>query len=200
MNTPNKLTVLRILLVPFFVAFLLLNSVKHHFLIATIIFMVAAFTDHLDGKIARERGLVTNFGKFADPLADKIMTMAAFISFVELGLIGSCAAIIILAREFMVTSIRLVAASSGKVVAANMWGKAKTVSQILAILITMVVQYIKELVYMGLIRFNGVNSASYFCEVADLVSKYSIWISVLLTVVSGIIYVLDNKEFIKQTK
>lgn len=200
MNTPNKLTVLRILLVPFFVAFLLLNSVKHHFLIATIIFMVAAFTDHLDGKIARERGLVTNFGKFADPLADKIMTMAAFISFVELGLIGSCAAIIILAREFMVTSIRLVAASSGKVVAANMWGKAKTVSQILAILITMVVQYIKELVYMGLIRFNGINSDLYFCELADLVSKYSIWISVLLTVVSGIIYVLDNKEFIKQTK
>lgn len=127
MNTPNKLTILRILLVPFFVAALLLAVIPHHFLIAGLIFGVASLTDLLDGKLARKRGQITDFGKFADPLADKILVISALICFVQLGIIGAVPVIVLLFREFAVTSIRLVAASNGKVVAANLWGKAKTV-------------------------------------------------------------------------
>ena len=125
MNLPNKLTLSRIILVPFFVASLLINF-PFHTAVALVIFVVATFTDMFDGKIARSRGLVTDFGKFADPLADKILVLSALLCFVQTGWCDCIAVIIVLFREFSVTSIRLVAASKGKVVAANIFGKIKT--------------------------------------------------------------------------
>src|SRR5574344_1588229 len=129
MNIPNKLTVMRLIFVPFYVFLLLIPSIPHPYIIAILLFGAAAYTDHLDGKIARKNNMITDFGKFADPLADKIMILAALACFVQIGLTNSIILILIVSREFMVTSIRLVASSQGKVVAANKWGKAKTVSQ-----------------------------------------------------------------------
>ena len=133
MNLPNKLTVGRIILVPFFVAAMLIDFPLHH-LVALIIFVIASLTDMLDGKIARKNNLVTDFGKFADPLADKILVLAALLCFVQNGYCDCVAVIIVLFREFSVTSIRLISASKGKVVAANIFGKIKTVSQMIAII------------------------------------------------------------------
>ena len=152
MNLPNKLTVLRIILVPFYIFFLLMPGIPHHYLIALIIFAAASYTDHLDGKIARKYNMITDFGKFADPLADKIMILAALACFVQLGLTNAIVLTVIISREFMVTAMRLVASSKGKVVAANSWGKAKTVSQIIAVLIILILQYILELGNMKLIN------------------------------------------------
>ena len=122
MNLPNKLTLLRILLVPLFVAAMLIPFPLHN-LAALLVFAIASITDMFDGRIARERNLVTDFGKFADPLADKILVLAAMLCFVQNGLCDCVAVIIVLLREFAVTSIRLIAAAKGEVVAANIWGK-----------------------------------------------------------------------------
>lgn len=189
MNTPNKLTILRIILVPFFVAVLLLNFIPHRLLIATALFGAASITDYFDGKLARKNGQITSFGKFADPLADKILVISAFLCFIQLGYIGAVPIIIVLFREFAVTSIRLVAATSGKVVAANMWGKAKTVSQIAAVLIVLVLKYISE-------SFVVTDTVSL---VFNIVIQFVIWVSVVLTVISGVIYIKDNIGFIKET-
>ena len=112
------------------VATLLWQGLPHHYLIAGLIFGIASFTDMLDGKIARKHNLITDFGKFADPLADKILVVSAFCCFIDLKLMSCIPVILILFREFAVTSIRLLAVGNGKVIAANMWGKAKTVSQL----------------------------------------------------------------------
>lgn len=199
MNTPNKLTLLRIALVPFFVAFLLLTEVPHHYLIAGLIFGAAALTDHFDGKLARKYGQITDFGKFADPLADKILVMSAFMCFVDLGLIGSLVVIIILFREFLVTSIRLVAADKGQVIAANLWGKAKTVSQISAILIILMLQYVNELISMQLLPV-GTALAETLQVVFVVVGEIAMWICALFTVISGAIYLWDNRDAIKTAK
>lgn len=198
MNIPNKLTILRIILVPFFVAFLLIN-IPHHFLIAGLIFGVASLTDMLDGKIARKNNLITDFGKFADPLADKILVISAFLCFVQLGIIGAVPVIIVLFREFTVTSIRLVAASSGEVVAANIWGKVKTVSQIIVICFIMLFQYILELTSLGIISIPE-SSLSLLSFSFNIASQALIYISVLFTVISGVIYIKDNIKFISRTK
>lgn len=189
MNTPNKLTILRIILVPFLVAVLLLDFIPHRLIIALAIFAAASITDYFDGKLARKNGQITSFGKFADPLADKILVISAFLCFVQLGFIGAVPVIIVLFREFAVTSVRLVAATSGKVVAANMWGKAKTVSQIVAVIITLLLEYILELTGLG-----GVGAL-----VINIIIQFVIWVSVILTVISGVIYLKDNFEFIKET-
>ncbi|MBP3322969.1 MAG: CDP-diacylglycerol--glycerol-3-phosphate 3-phosphatidyltransferase [Clostridia bacterium] len=193
MNLPNKLTVLRVILVPFFVFFLLESYIPHHNLIALIIFAIASYTDHLDGKIARRDNLITNFGKFMDPLADKILVISALICFVASGTVSPWFLILITFREFAVTSIRLVAAGGkGKVIAANIWGKAKTVSQIVAIIIIILSAYIKELSAMGLFPVEGVlGTALYATEIAVMV------ICTALTLFSGWIYIKDNLEFIK---
>ena len=133
MNLANKLTILRILLVPVFVV-VILSGIKNSLLISALIFAVASITDFLDGYIARKYNLVTNFGKFMDPLADKLLVAAAFITMVDLNLVSSWAVIVIISREFAVSILRAIAASSGIVIAASKWGKAKTVSQILAIM------------------------------------------------------------------
>lgn len=199
MNTPNKLTLLRIVLVPFFVLFLLLPQIPHHYLLAGIVFAIAAITDHFDGRLARKHNQITDFGKFADPLADKILVMAAFLCFVQDGLLSAVAVIIMLFREFMVTSVRLVAVEHKKVIAANLWGKAKTVSQIFSIILVIILQYIGELMEMGSIPASAETAASanwWFLTIGEAV----VWISVALTVISGAIYLWDNREFVKNAK
>ena len=134
MNLPNKLTVLRMVMIPFFVAFVLMDGIAHHFLWAALVFAAASFTDLLDGRIARKYHLVTDFGKFMDPLADKLLVVSALVCFVALDFTGPVVVIVILAREFLVTSLRLVAASKQIVIAADRWGKYKTVSQMVWVL------------------------------------------------------------------
>lgn len=194
MNLPNKLTVGRIILVPFFVAALLANFPLNN-AVALIIFIAASLTDMFDGKIARKNGLVTDFGKFADPLADKILVLAALLCFVQLGICDCVAVIIVLFREFSVTSIRLIAASKGKVVAANMWGKAKTVSQMIAIIAVIAMQIVLELPEVGL---NFINAAT-FEPIFFVVEEILIWISVVFTIISGVVYIIQNRQFISQT-
>ncbi len=197
MNTPNKLTVLRLILVPFYVFFLLMPSIPHHYIIAILLFGAAAYTDHLDGKLARKYNMITDFGKFADPLADKIMILAALACFIQVGLTNAIVLIIIISREFIVTSIRLVASSQGKVVAANNWGKAKTISQIAAVLVVMLLQYILELHSLKCITLGNVAACTYWFDIAG---DILLWISVILTLLSGTIYVIQNFDFIKSAK
>ena len=172
MNLPNKLTILRILLVPIFVI-VILSDIKNAFLISAIIFAIASITDFLDGYIARKYNLISDFGKLMDPLADKILVCAALITMVQLQLIPSWMVIIIICREFAVSILRAVAATSGKVIAASGGGKAKTVSQIIAIM-------------MILLRIPFSNVA--MC------------IAVGLTIYSGYDYMYANKEFFSKMK
>ena len=196
MNTPNKLTVLRMILVPFFVASLLAgDSLPHHNLIALVIFAAASYTDHLDGKIARSRNLVTTFGKFMDPLADKIMVISALVCFVSQGLADVWLVLLIIFREFMVTSVRLVAADTGVVVVANNWGKAKTVSQIVAILAILFLQYLLELVSIGVLPaftvFGG-DPAAWFTFFGNLL----LLVATALALLSGLIYLIQNWKIV----
>jgi len=191
MNLPNKLTVLRILLVPFFVAAMLIDFPLNN-LVALALFGAASLTDMFDGKIARKRGLITDFGKFADPLADKILVISALLCFVQLGLCDCVAVIIVLFREFVVTSIRLIAAAKGKVIAANMWGKVKTVTQIVAIVCVLVMQTVLDL--GGL----GVQLPAALPQVFTVIGEVLIWISTFFAVISGVVYVAQNRQFISE--
>lgn len=193
MNLPNKLTLLRIILVPFFIIAMLVNF-PFHYLVAGCIFGIASVTDTLDGKIARSRNLVTDFGKFADPLADKILVLTALVCFLQVGLLGSFGAIpviIVLFREFAVSGIRLVAASSGKVVAANIWGKIKTVSQMVGISVIFAMQVVLEVLNAMKISTGLVSEVFYY------IGNGLIWLSTLFTLISGIIYLKDNIGFLK---
>lgn len=189
MNLPNKLTVLRILLVPFFVAALLIDFPLNN-LAALALFGAASLTDLFDGKIARRRGLVTDFGKFADPLADKILVISALLCFVQLGLCDCVAVIIVLFREFTVTSIRLIAASKGKVIAANIWGKVKTVTQMTAIICVLVMQLVLDIGALG---------APLPCALHAVffrIGEGLIWVSTFFAILSGVIYIKQNSRFI----
>ncbi len=197
MNLPNKLTMLRLVLVPFYVFFLLMPSVPHHYLAALIIFAAASYTDHLDGKIARKRNMITDFGKFADPLADKIMIFAALACFIQLGLTSAVVLILTAAREFAVTSVRLVAADKGKVVAANVWGKLKTVSQMAAVLVILLLQYLLELNTLGILSFGDAAAVGWWFHLAG---EILLWISVVFALLSGIIYLKQNFEFIRNAR
>lgn len=188
MNLPNKLTLLRIILVPLFVFFLLVNAIPFNYLWALLVFIGASITDFFDGYYARKHNMITDFGKFADPLADKILVISAFCSFIQLGIIGAVPVIIVLFREFAVTSVRLIAATKGTVVAANMWGKAKTVSQMVAIIGTI---FFKFLVQLGLTVAE---------PIFNIVIIVFIWVSVLLTIISGIVYLVDNADVYKNCK
>ena len=193
MNLPNKLTLLRIILVPFFIIAMLVNF-PFHYLVAGCIFGAASVTDTLDGKIARSRNLVTDFGKFADPLADKILVLTALVCFLQVGLLGSFGAIpviIVLFREFAVSGIRLVAASSGKVVAANIWGKIKTVSQMVGISVIFAMQVVLEVLNAMKV------STGFITEVFYYIGNGLIWLSTVFTLISGIIYLKDNISFLK---
>jgi len=198
-NLPNKLTLLRIILVPFFVASILIEELPFHYLIALVIFSVASITDMLDGKIARKYNMVTDFGKFADPLADKILVISAFACFVQLDIINAVFIILVLFREFAVTSIRLVAVENGKVVAANMWGKAKTVSQMTAVIVVLLFGFVIELCTSGVFNLSD-DILSKVMEIMNIINQVLLWISAVLTVISGVIYIKDNFEFIKNAK
>ena len=173
MNLPNKLTVLRVIMVPFFVFFMLtdVGGLANKW-IALVLFCVASLTDMLDGKIARARNLVTNFGKFMDPLADKLLVCSAMICMIPLGKLQAWFVIIIIAREFIISGFRLVAADNGIVIAASYWGKFKTVSQMFMIIV--------------LIADLG--------GVFDIVGTVLIWLSLILTVVSLIDYISKNVQ------
>ena len=193
MNLPNKLTLLRIILVPFFIATILIDF-PLHYLVSGILFGIASVTDSLDGRIARSQNLVTDFGKFADPLADKILVISALVCFLQTGLLGAYGAIpvvVVLFREFAVSGIRLVAASSGKVVAANIWGKIKTVSQMVGIMSIFAMQSVLEI--MSLLNYSVKGLSEIFLAIGITV----VWISTLFTIISGVIYIKDNSSFLK---
>ncbi|MDD6644713.1 MAG: CDP-diacylglycerol--glycerol-3-phosphate 3-phosphatidyltransferase [Oscillospiraceae bacterium] len=193
MNLPNKLTLLRIILVPFFIASILIDF-PLRYLVSGVIFGIASVTDSLDGRIARSQNLVTDFGKFADPLADKILVISALVCFLQTGLLGSYGAIpvvVVLFREFAVSGIRLVAASSGKVVAANIWGKIKTVSQMVGIMSIFAMQSVLEIMKLVNYPVQGLSDIFLFIGIAV------VWISTLFTIISGVIYLKDNSSFIK---
>lgn len=195
MNLPNKLTVLRMILVPFFVL-ALLWPFPHHYLVALALFGIASYTDHLDGKLARKHNQITDFGKFMDPLADKILVISALVCFVSLNLCDVWLVLLIIAREFMVTSIRLVAAGKGSVIAANNWGKVKTVSQIVAICLILLMQYIVELGDLGLVPFvNGDLVLLFWC-----IGEVFVAIAAFFAVLSGLIYLRRNWNIVKNAK
>lgn len=196
MNLANKLTMLRIFLVPIFLIFIAMKGIPYGTILATLVFIIASLTDQLDGYIARSRNQVTTFGKFMDPLADKLLVTSALISLVELGLIPSYAAIIIIAREFAVSGLRTIAASEGKIIAASWWGKIKTVIQIIAIVLLLIKVNIGASPYLAsLINNNSV--VSKFFEVAPTVFLY---LAVVITIISGIDYFIKNKKVFSMTK
>ena len=177
MNLPNKLTVLRVIMVPFFVFFMLTDvGGPANKWIALILFCVASLTDMLDGKIARKYNLVTNFGKFMDPLADKLLVCSAIICMIEMGKLPAWVVIVIIAREFIISGFRLVASDNGIVIAASYWGKFKTVFQ-MAMIIVLIAD------------FGGV---------FDIIAQVLIWIALALTIISLIDYVVKNKEVLTQ--
>ena len=192
MNTPNKLTLLRMMLVPVVMAFTLWEGFSHHYLVAGLLFLAAAITDILDGKIARRYGLVTNFGKLMDPVADKLLVCASLICFVRLDVCSAWILFVVLAREFLVTSVRLVAAGDGKVIAANAWGKWKTVSQSVAVVAVYVFLYFQELIKMSVIPQGPVTEFLNASLLSALGSGF-LWISAVLTLISGAVYIGDNR-------
>lgn len=189
MNTPNKLTIARIILTPVFLVFFTVTSIPAHYLIALIIYLIAAVTDFFDGKIARERNIVTNFGKFTDPLADKMLTTAAFLGLMVNGYCNVWIVFIILFREFLVSSIRLVASAQGVVIPANIWGKAKTMSM---------------MVFSSLIMFALSLQQDFHVIPAGfplpLISEILLWICAALTLISGVTYVVEGARIIDFSK
>ena len=173
MNLPNKLTLLRIILVPVFIVVLMTG----HYYISAVIFVVASLTDMLDGKIARKYDLVTDFGKLMDPLADKLLVMSALICLVQLGDIPGWMAIVILGREFAITGLRTVAASSGVVIAAGWTGKIKTVLQMIAVVLILLRNW--PFVYLGV-----------------PMDQIVLWAAVVMTIVSGAEYIIKNRHVI----
>lgn len=177
MNLPNKLTVLRVILIPFFVISLLAfgGSVRLLRYLAAAIFIVASLTDMLDGKIARKYNLVTNFGKFMDPLADKLLVCSALICLIELGQLPSWMVIIIVSREFIISGFRLVAAEQGIVIAASYWGKFKTTFQMIAVVLMIV-------------DLPALRVAAVVCT----------WIALILTVISLVDYIMKNHRVLTE--
>jgi CDP-diacylglycerol--glycerol-3-phosphate 3-phosphatidyltransferase len=176
MNLPNKLTVLRVIMIPFFVLFMLTDfagaASKY---VALAIFCIASFTDFLDGYLARRDNLVTNFGKFMDPLADKLLVCSALICLIPQGKLETWIVLVIIAREFIISGFRLVASDNGIVIAASYWGKFKTVSHM-----SMIILLILDIPFLWV--------------VTEIVK----WIAVVLTIVSLVDYVLKNKQVLTQ--
>ena len=195
MNTANKLTLFRVVLVPVFMVLLMIDNFACQ-MAALGVFVLASLTDMLDGQIARKRNQITTFGKFMDPLADKILVISALVCFVSLGLCDVWLVLLIIAREFMVTSIRLVAAGKGSVIAANNWGKAKTVSQIIAICVILLLQYIGELGGLGLVGFVTEKMAVLFWGIGEVFLAIATFFAVL----SGLIYLKQNWDIVKNAK
>ncbi len=192
MNLPNKLTLLRVFLIPFFLLFFYID-IPCHYMISLLIFAAASITDALDGNIARKHHLVTNFGKFLDPLADKVLVISALTVFVECGRMSAIPLIIIIAREFMVSGLRLLAADSGVVVAAGIWGKLKT-----AFTMVTIVGILCRLTVCG--DFNADLPSGAVNAVDNIVIPALIWISTALTVISGAVYLKGYRHLIDSDK
>ena len=194
LNTPNKLTIARMVITPVFLALIMWESLPHRFLIATLVYSLAAVTDAIDGKLARKNNQITNFGKLLDPIADKVLTTSALLAFMVMDLCNIWIVMIVLTREFTIASIRMIAAAGGVVIPANIWGKIKTVSQMT---FTIVIMLLGE-VYSILAAYNPVWYGK--MPALALISNILLWITAVLTVVSGVIYVIDSKKVIDYTK
>ncbi len=177
MNLPNKLTIFRVILIPFFVVFMLVDITAYDKWIALAVFIIASLTDLLDGKIARKYNLVTNFGKFMDPVADKLLVCSALICLVALERIPAWVVIVIIAREFIISGFRTLAADNGVVIAASYWGKFKTTFQM--VMICLMIADIEALL---------------------IVTSVVMWIALALTVISLVDYLMKNKDVMKDTK
>ena len=179
MNLPNKLTILRVILIPFFLVFLMVDGIPGGKWISLVIFIVASLTDMLDGKIARKYNLITNFGKFMDPLADKLLVCSAMIAMIDLGRIPCWVVIIIIAREFIISGFRLVASDNGVVIAAGWWGKIKTVVQMIMIIVL-------------ICDFGG--------KVVGIIENVLIYAALALTIISLVDYLVKNKDVLADQK
>ena len=177
MNLPNKLTTLRVIMIPFFVFFLLWQGGENRTfrLIALALFIIASLTDLLDGKIARKYNLVTNFGKFMDPLADKLLVCSALICLIELGLLPAWMVILIISREFIISGFRLVASDNGVVIAASYWGKWKTTFQMIAVVLLIL-----------------------DIPALYMVTQGCVWIALALTIISLIDYIAKNYKILTE--
>ncbi len=191
MNLPNKLTMLRILLIPVFMVFAAVQAIPYNYCWAAVVFALASFTDFLDGYIARKKNMVTDFGKFADPLADKLLTTVAFLYMMMDGVCSPVVVVIILAREFAVSGVRMIAASAkdGKVIAANMWGKVKTVLQMVTIILYYLMMGIGQVV-------PGIAWESW----PQGITQVLCWVVAAVTAVSGVQYIWQNRRFINTAK
>lgn len=180
MNLPNKLTIFRVILIPFFVFFLLAPYFPEYGkYIATAIFIVASLTDMADGKIARKYNLVTNFGKFMDPLADKLLVCSAMICLISTGQLPAWIVIIIISREFIISGFRLIASDNGVVIAASYWGKFKTTFQMLMVIVLII---------------------DIPNPVFDVIGTVLIYVALALTIISLIDYIIKNKDVLKDQK
>ena len=179
MNLPNKITIFRVCMIPVFLVFMLVPGIPFGNYIATAVFAIACASDALDGHIARKHNLVTNFGKFMDPLADKLLVCSALICFVELSYMPAWIVIVIIAREFIISGFRLIASDNGVVIAASYWGKFKTIAQMITCILLIV-----QLPFAWI----------------DVVEQVFIWLSLILTVVSLCEYIWKNRKVLKETK
>jgi CDP-diacylglycerol--glycerol-3-phosphate 3-phosphatidyltransferase len=179
MNLPNKITILRVFMIPLFLIFFLVPGIPYGKLIAAVIFITASLTDFIDGYIARKYHLVTNFGKFADPLADKLLVSAALICFVQLQLVPAWIIIVIISREFIISGFRLVASDNGVVIAASYWGKFKTTSQMIMCILLII------------------NLDYPFFNVLELIFTY---LALALTVISLVDYLYKNRKVLSENK
>ena len=180
MDLPNKLTILRVLMIPIFLIFMLTDiGGESSKWIALVLFITASLTDLLDGYIARKYNLVTNFGKFMDPLADKLLVCAAMICFVEIGSLPAWIVVIIISREFIISGFRLVASDNGTVIAASYWGKFKTTFQML--MICLLIADIPNIIFQN-------------------ITQICIWIALLLTIISLVDYLIKNKDVLKSNQ
>ena len=177
MNLPNKITIFRVCMIPVFLIFMLGKGIPYGNIIAALIFVIAALSDLLDGYLARKYNLVTNFGKFMDPLADKLLVSSALICFVALGTVPAWAVIIIIAREFIISGFRLIASDNGVVIAASWWGKLKTN-----------VQMVMSVMMIVNLDYNWMN----------VLEQIAIYLAVALTVISLIDYMIKNKSVLKE--
>ena len=191
MNLANKITITRILLIPIFLICISIKHIPYGTTIATLIFIIAALTDSLDGYIARSRKQVTNLGKFMDPLADKLLVTTALIVLVGFKMIPGWITIIIISRELAVTGLRAIAAAEGRVIAASNWGKAKTVTQIIAIVFALINL---DRGYTALVSLTNLPT---FDKFVSLMTNTTIAIALIITIISGVDYFIKNKDAIR---
>ena len=177
MNLPNKITLFRVAMIPVFLVFMLIPDIPYGKYIAAAVFIIAAVSDFLDGYLARKNNLVTNFGKFMDPMADKLLVSSALICFVELNLIPAWVVIIIISREFIISGFRLIASDNGVVIAASWWAKVKTnVQMIMSVMLIINLDI----------------------PVINILEQIAIYLAVVLTIISLIEYLVKNKDVLKE--